>query len=156
MIYIGSDHAGYEMKKEIIDFLKGGGKDIVDLGAFSNDSVDYPDIAREVAEKVSENHDTKGILICGTGTGMVMAANKLDGVRAAAATNETMAEMARRHNDANIITLGARLINAEMAKKLVGIFLDTPFDADERHKRRVAKIAEIEKGRDAGKVHNKR
>jgi ribose 5-phosphate isomerase B len=151
MIYIGSDHAGYGMKKEIVNFLKGRGKDTVDLGAFSEDSVDYPDIAREVAEKVSENPGSQGVLICGTGTGMVMVANKLDGVRAAVATNETMAEMARRHNDANVITLGARLMNIELAKKLVGIFLDTPFDAEERHKRRVAKIAEIEKERDAKK-----
>jgi len=151
MIYIGSDHAGYDMKEAIKASLKDndGDMNFVDLGVFTTDSMDYPDIAREVAEKVSENEDAKGILICGTGTGMVIAANKLNGIRAAAVTTDTMAEMARRHNNANIITLGSRIVDPEAAKRMVKIFLETPFDSDERHQRRVNKIAEIEKTRDS-------
>ncbi len=147
MIYLGSDHAGYEMKQGLADSVRGLGQDLVDLGVFTTDAADYPDIAREVSEKVSENPGSFGILICGTGTGMSMVANKLDGVRAASVTNEQMAEMARRHNDANVMTLGSRIVDLEMAKKLVKIFLETPFDNDERHVRRVGKIMEIEKNR---------
>lgn len=147
MIYIGSDHAGYEMKGALKEYLKELNQEFVDLGVFTTDSMDYPDIAREVAEKVSENPGAFGVLICGTGTGMAIAANKLNGVRAASVVNETMAEMARRHNDANIMTLGSRLIDVNMAKKLVKIFVETPFDAEERHQRRVDKITDIEKNR---------
>lgn len=150
MIYIGSDHAGYEMKEAVKNFLEEneGDMDYVDLGVFTTDSADYPDIAREVAEKVSENQNAFGILICGTGTGMVMAANKLNGIRAASITNPTMAEMSRRHNDANVMTLGARLMDIPTAQNLVKIFLETPFDGDERHQRRVDKISQIERERD--------
>ncbi len=147
MIYLGSDHAGYEMKGALKEYLNELNQEFVDLGVFTTDSMDYPDIAREVAEKISENPGTFGVLICGTGTGMAITANKLNGVRAASVVNETMAEMARRHNDANIMTLGARLIDVAMAKKLVKIFIETPFDAEERHQRRVDKITEIEKNR---------
>ncbi len=153
MIYIGSDHAGYEMKEVLKASIKDnvGDMNFVDLGVFTTDSMDYPDIAREVAEKVSENKDAMGILVCGTGTGMVIAANKLDGIRAAAVTTDAMAEMARRHNNANIITLGSRIVDQEAAKRMVKIFLETPFDNDERHQRRVDKITEIEKMRDEKK-----
>lgn len=161
MIYIGSDHAGYDLKEVVKVALDEAEREYVDLGVFTTDSADYPDVAREVAEKVSENAvvhvggapDTSamGILICGTGTGMVMAANKLDGIRAASVTNETLAEMARRHNDANIITLGSRIVDKELAVKLVNIFLSTPFDGDERHQKRIAKITEIEQSRDKKK-----
>ncbi len=150
MIYLGSDHAGYDLKNILKDFLQQELKvEFLDLGVFSTDSMDYPDIAREVAEKVSENQTTgdKGILVCGTGTGMCIVANKLDGIRAAPAVNEEMAEMARRHNDANVICLGSRLITPDMAKKLVKIFIETKFDAEERHQRRVDKITQIEKDR---------
>lgn len=150
MIYLGSDHAGYDLKNVLKDFLQQELKvEFLDLGVFSTDSMDYPDIAREVAEKVSENQttDDKGILVCGTGTGMCIVANKLDGIRAAPAVNEQMAEMARRHNDANVICLGSRLITPDMAKKLVKIFIETKFDAEERHQRRVDKITQIEKDR---------
>lgn len=148
MIYLGSDHAGYEMKNVLKDFLQQELKqEFLDLGVFSTDSMDYPDIAREVGEKVSENPGAFGILVCGTGTGMCIVVNKLNGVRGAPATNEVMAEMARRHNDANVICLGSRLVDNDMAKKLVKIFLETKFDSEERHLRRVQKIAEIEKTR---------
>lgn len=145
MIYIGSDHAGYEMKQVVKEYLGTLNQEFVDLGVFSTDTSDYPDIAREVAEKVSENKNVFGILICGTGTGMSIAANKLRGVRAASVTNETMAEMARRHNDANIMAIGSRIIDNEMAKKLAKIFIETKFDGEERHQRRVDKISALEK-----------
>lgn len=147
MIYLGSDHAGYEVKGVLKEYLKELSQEFVDLGVFTTDSTDYPDIAREVAEKVSENPGALGVLICGTGTGMAITANKLNGVRAASVVNETMAEMARKHNNANVMTIGSRLIDAELAKKLVKIFIEVPFDTDERHQRRVDKITEIEKNR---------
>lgn len=144
MIYIGSDHAGYEMKTALKAFLDGQKNEYVDLGVFSTDSADYPDIAREVSEKVSENSGAFGILICGTGTGMSMAANKLPGIRAAVATSEVMAEMARQHNDANILTLGGRLTDQALAEKMVKIFLETPFDGGERHVRRIQKMSDMD------------
>lgn len=141
-LYIGSDHAGYSMKNSLKEYLIGAGHDVVDLGAFSEDSVDYPDIAREVSEKVLENPGAKGVLICGTGIGMQMTANKLKGIRATVATNEGMAEMSRKHNDANVITLGGRTTDLELAKKIVDKFLSTEFENEERHVRRVKKIEE--------------
>jgi ribose 5-phosphate isomerase B len=148
MIYIGSDHAGFEMKGVLKDYLQSELKlDFLDLGIFSTDSMDYPDIAREVSEKVSEYPDSFGILICGTGIGMSIVANKFNGVRAASVVNETMAEMARRHNNANLACFGSRLSDAETMKKLAKIFLETKFDGEERHQRRVDKITAIEKNR---------
>lgn len=146
IIYIGSDHGGYEMKNTLREYLRKGGADVVDLGCFSEDSVDYPDIAREVAEKVVENEGARGVLVCGTGIGMQISANKVPGIRATVATDEHMAEMSRRHNDANIITLGGRTTDIELAKKIVDKFLSTEFEAkEERHARRVAKMGEIGK-----------
>ncbi|MBT3864692.1 ribose 5-phosphate isomerase B [Candidatus Peregrinibacteria bacterium] len=140
-VYIGSDHGGYEMKNNLRDYLKEGGHDVIDLGCFSEDSVDYPDIAREVSEKVMENKDAKGVLVCGTGIGMQMTANKVPGVRATVATDEHMAEMSRKHNNANVITLGGRTTELEKAKKIVDTFFTTDFEeGEERHVRRVEKI----------------
>jgi len=133
------------MKNSLKEYLIGAGNDVVDLGAFSEDSVDYPDIAREVSEKVLENPGAFGVLICGTGIGMQMTANKLRGIRATVATNENMAEMSRKHNDANVITLGGRTTDLELAKKIVDKFLGTEFEAEERHVRRVGKIDEAGK-----------
>jgi len=139
-IYIGSDHGGYEMKNTLKEYLVAGGHDVTDLGCFSTDAIDYPDIAREVCEKVWENPDSRGVLVCGTGIGMQMAANKIPGIRATVATDENMAEMSRRHNNANIITLGGRTTEIDMAKKIVDKFMTTDFENEERHVRRVAKI----------------
>lgn len=139
-IYIGSDHAGYDMKNALKKHLIEGAHDVTDLGCFSTDAVDYPDIAREVCEKVSENSGAKGVLICGTGIGMEMTANKVPGIRATVATDENMAEMSRKHNDANVITLGGRTTELEMAKKIVDKFMTTEFENEERHVRRVKKI----------------
>lgn len=140
-VYIGSDHAGFQLKDIIKSFLQQNMEaEIVDLGAFSEESVDYPDFAREVVEKVVENQGSYGILICGTGIGMCMAANRYRNIRAVDATSEHMAEMSRRHNDANILCLGGRMIEPELAKQIAKTFLTTPFDGEERHKRRILKL----------------
>lgn len=140
IIYIGSDHAGYDMKELVKTHLTEKNYKYVDLGAFNNDSTDYPDIAREVIEKVSEEKNALGILICGTGVGMMMSANKRPGIRAAVCTHELMAKMARLHNDANVLCLGSRIIGTELAKHIVDVFLETEFEGEERHKRRIAKM----------------
>lgn len=142
-VYFGSDHAGYNLKNQLVDYLKGKGYRAVDLGVFSEESVDYPDIAREVGEKVRENHGAKGVLVCGTGIGMCMVANKIKGIRAANCENEQCVQMSRRHNDANILCLGGRVLPLEEAKKLVDIFLTEKFEDEERHVRRVKKIDAI-------------
>ncbi len=141
IIYLGSDHAGLDLKKIIIAHLAESGRKTVDLGAFKAEPpTDYPEIAHEVAEKVRENHGALGILVCGTGTGMCMAANKVSGIRAANCESEKMVEMSRQHNDANVLCLGGRVLAPERAKKFVDVFLNTPFTAEERHVRRVQKI----------------
>ena len=142
-VYIGADHAGYEMKGEIKKFAEGLGYQIIDLGTFSTDSVDYPDIAREVTEKVIEIPNAVGVLICGTGIGMSIAANKLQGIRAAECVNEAMAEFARKHNNANVLCMGSRLIDLEAAKKITQKFLETEFENEERHVRRVDKMTKV-------------
>jgi len=140
-IFIGSDHAGYEMKKSIKEYLQGKEIKVTDLGAFSGEkAVDYPDITREVVEKVLEYPGSLGIMICGTGQGSAMAANRFKKIRAALCDSEYLAEMARAHNHANVLCLGARVIDVELAKKITDKFLITKPDPDERHKRRVEKI----------------
>lgn len=141
MIYLGSDHAGLALKDEIQKYLKEQNQKVVDLGVFAAEPpADYPDIAHEVAEKVRENDGARGILICGTGVGMCMAANKTSGIRAAVCESEKTVEMSRRHNDANVLCMGGRVLEPQLAKKLVDIFLKTPFEEEERHVRRVKKI----------------
>ena len=140
-IYIGSDHAGFDAKNELKPFLEENNFNVTDLGCFTPDPCDYPDIAREVSEKVLEVEGSLGILICGTGIGMSMAANKLRGIRAAVATSEEMAESTRKHNDANVLAMGSRIIGVEDMKKITLKFLQTDFEKDkERHVRRVEKI----------------
>lgn len=139
-VYLGSDHAGFQAKEALKAHL-GGEFHVTDLGAFNEEPVDYPDIAREVSEKVLENGGALGILVCGTGTGMAMTANKIKGIRAAMCTNEFLAEMARKHNNANILALGARVTELPEMEKIVDKFLHTDFEAsEERHIRRVNKI----------------
>ena len=140
-IYIGSDHAGLELKQKLKEHLQAKTYHVVDLGVFKSEPpTDYPDIAHEVAEKVRENAGSKGILVCGTGVGMCMTANKTPGIRAANPESEQTAEMARKHNDANMLCLGARILTEEKAKKLTDIFMETKFEKEERHERRVKKI----------------
>jgi ribose 5-phosphate isomerase B len=143
-VYIGADHAGFEMKAQLHEYLESEGYNVIDLGCFTPEACDYPDIAREVGEKAAENHGAMGILLCGSGIGMEMAANKVKGVRATVLTDENMADTARRHNNANVATIGSRNTDLESAKKILMKFLTTEFEAgEERHVRRVQKIDAI-------------
>ncbi len=148
-IPIGSDHAGYEMKEEIVGYLKELGYDPEDVGTSGPQNVDYPDFAGLVAGMVSRGERKRGILVCGTGIGMSITANKFPNVRAALVVNEEMARFARTHNDANILALGGKMIDKGQARDIVKIWLQTEFQGG-RHSRRLEKIAEIEgrKGRE--------
>lgn len=141
-IAIGSDHAGYEAKIDVMAELQAAGHSVIDCGTFSLDSVDYPDIAEKVALQVLEKN-ILGILICGTGIGISMAANKIPGIRAAVCTDAFTAEMARKHNDANIISVGSRVTEIGKIKEIVKLFLETDFEGG-RHQLRVDKIEAIE------------
>lgn len=143
-VAIGADHGGFELKSILIHELARGDYRILDCGTFSTDAVDYPDIAYSVARLVSDMAAWRGILIDGAGIGSAMAANKVPGVRAANCNDVKMASNAREHNDANILTLGAKMIDSSRAVEIVRIFLTTDC-TEERHKKRVAKILEIEK-----------
>lgn len=144
LVYLGADHAGFPLKKELFAYLESDlGHEVTDLGTFSEDSMDYPDIAREVAEKVYENDGSLGILVCGSGTGMCIAANKHVGIRAASCTTVYLAEQARKHNDANVLCLGARVVDFETAKPIVKAFLEASFEGG-RHAARVDKINAME------------
>ena len=140
MIAIGNDHAGYEMKLALIEHLKQRGYEVRDFGTDSTESCDYPDFAKEVAREVVNGDAECGILVCGTGIGMSIAANKVKGIRAAVVSDEFSTKATREHNDANILCLGARVIDNEKAVKLLDIFLDTPFSEGENHKRRISKL----------------
>lgn len=137
-IYVGCDHAGYNLKQAVKKHLEEKDYKVIDLGSFNaGESVDYPDIAREVAEKIQENQDAFGIMICGTGQGSAMALNRHKTVRAALCPTLEHAEMARRHNYANVLCLGERLTEEGLALKIVDKFLETQPDPEERHKKRV-------------------
>ncbi len=143
MIAIGCDHGGLTLKNTVLDHLRERGEEVKDFGVTTPDAVDYPDIAKPVAEAVASGECRCGILICGTGIGMSMAANKVRGVRAAVCAEHFSARFTRLHNDANVLCLGARVIGPGLALELVDLFLDTPFEGG-RHAARVAKIAAIE------------
>ena len=136
---IGSDHAGYQMKQKVIAHLRERGIDVEDAGTHGEESVDYTDFGKEVASKVSHDVFDRGILICGTGLGMSMVANRFPRVRAALANDLFSAIMSRRHNDSNILVMGGRLIGDALALQLVDTWLDTPFDGG-RHQRRLDKM----------------
>jgi ribose 5-phosphate isomerase B len=142
-ISIGSDHAGFELKEKIKKYLQELGHEYEDFGTNSNESVDYPDFALKVAESVARKKCDRGILICGSGLGMSMAANKVPGIRAALCSNSEMARLSREHNDANVLTIGARLMDENTAKEIVRVWLTTKFEGN-RHLRRINKISEIE------------
>ena len=139
-IAIGADHAGFELKDLLRDALLAAGHEVTDVGTDSKASIDYPDYARTVAMKVSAGDCERGILVCSSGVGMSMAANKVRGVRAALGVHEEEVRLSRQHNDANVLTLGQRFTAPHHAMDLVKIFLETPF-AGGRHERRVAKMA---------------
>lgn len=144
-VVLGCDHGGLNIKNAIIEYLKENNFEYTDFGCYTEESVDYPVYAYKVATAVASSEDTLGILCCGTGIGISMAANKVKGIRAAVCTNEFMAEMTRRHNNANIIAMGGRIIDEATAVKLADIFLSTEFEGD-RHTRRVDMIMAIEEG----------
>ena len=145
-IAIGSDHRGYEAKRRVLAFLKQYGHEVIDVGTAGPDSVDYPDFAFEVSRAVSEGRVQRGILICGTGIGMCIAANKVPGVRAAPCHDSITAEMSRRHNDANVLCLSADLLGEELIDRMVRIWLTTDFEGG-RHAQRVGKICRYEESR---------
>lgn len=140
MIGIGSDHGGYALKKQIMAHLEERGLPYRDFGTYSEESCDYPVYGRAVAEAVASDACDRGIIICGTGIGISIAANKVPGVRAALCGDCFSAQASREHNDANILALGARVIGTGLALKIVDTFLDTPFSGDERHIRRISRI----------------
>ena len=143
-IAIGADHAGFALKEELRQALRDKGMEVVDFGTDSPQSTDYPDYAAAVGHAVAHGEVDRGVLVCSTGVGMSVAANKIRGIRAALAYNEDAVQYTRRHNDANVLTMGAKYLNLAQAEQLVEIFLQTPFEGG-RHQRRVEKIACIEK-----------
>ncbi|HPD33181.1 MAG TPA: ribose 5-phosphate isomerase B [Bacteroidota bacterium] len=138
-IAIASDHAGFEMKKKISELLTTMGHQVLDFGTYSNDPVDYPDFAVPAAEAVASTIADMGILICGSGIGMAIVANKVQGIRAANCTSVEMARLARKHNNANILTLGSRLLTIEQAEDIIRTFLSEDFEGG-RHMIRIEKI----------------
>jgi len=144
MIYLGADHAGFNLKEELKKYLEELGYEYEDLGNKVLElEDDYPDFALKIAEKVIETNE-KGILICATGFGMAMAANKIKGIRAAVCWDDFTALQSREHNDANVLCLGSKIIDSETAKKIVRTWLETDFSNDERHVRRLEKIEKLE------------
>ena len=150
-VAIASDHAGFEVKEELKPLLDEIGIEVEDFRTVSEESVDYPDYARRVAEAVTKGYVEQGVLICGSGTGMAISANKIQGIRAALAWNEETARLAREHNDANVLTIGSRTTPKDEIPKIVRAWFDAKF-AGGRHEKRIEKITELEKeGRgDAG------
>lgn len=138
-IAIASDHAGYDLKAALAEELRALGHEILDLGTFDRESVDYPEFGQAVAEAVTSGRAERGVVVCGTGIGISIAVNRHPGVRAALCHDETSARLAREHTDANVLALGARLIGPEVAKDCLRTFLNTAF-AQGRHARRVAKL----------------
>ena len=141
-IAIACDHGGYELKEKLIPHLKEMGHDITDYGCDSTDSVDYPSYGKAVGHTVADGKADRGIVICTTGIGISIAANKVKGIRAAVCTNGLMAKMTRLHNDANVLALGANIVGYGLAEEICDIFLDTEFSGGERHVRRVKAIEE--------------
>ena len=142
-VAIGSDHAGYDMKENIKKYLISQNVEVIDCGTHSDSSVDYPDYAKAVCTKILDKETTLGILVCGTGIGMSIAANKIHGIRAALCLYPTMAELSRKHNNANILVLGGRIMGTDIARWTVDAFFRTSFDGG-RHQNRLDKIERME------------
>ena len=140
MIALGCDHGGYELKQEVIAYLEKNGLEYKDFGCYSTEAVDYPVYAKLVAKAIQSGECEKGILICGTGIGISITANKFKGIRAALCSDCFSAEATRLHNDANIVAMGARVVGPGLAIKIIDTFLNTSFSGEERHKRRIAQI----------------
>src|SRR2546426_7203350 len=145
-IVVGSDHAGFEMKKKIVDFLlEEGDLEVMDVGSYNTDPVDYPDYAEAVGLAIREGRAERGILICGSGVGASVAANKLPGIRAGLCHDPYSARQGVEHDDMNVLVLGARVIGVETAKELVHAFLGAKFKRESRHRRRLKKFLELER-----------
>jgi len=142
-IAVGSDHRGIDVKRQVLEYLESLGHEVENAGTNDVESVDYPDIASEVAKRVSDKEVDRGILICGTGIGMAIAANKFPGVRAAPCHDDLTAEMSRRHNDVNVLCLSADMLGVKLIDRMVGIWLNTEFEGG-RHARRVDKISVLD------------
>jgi len=140
----GSDHAGLALRAEGVKIARAAGFEVDDLGPFSGESVDYPDYARKVAEAVAAGRARLGLLVCGTGIGMSISANKVKGIRAAHCTSEYEARMARQHNDANVLCIGERVVGLGLGGAIVKAFLETPFEGG-RHEKRVQKMRDLER-----------
>ena len=140
MIAIGSDHGGFELKKKLMEHLSERGLEYKNFGTYSSASCDYPVYAKAVANAVASGECDRGIIICGTGIGVSITANKVHGIRAALCGDCFSAEATRQHNDANVLCMGARVVGEGLALKIADTFLDTPFSNDERHKRRISMI----------------
>ncbi|MBQ9915100.1 MAG: ribose 5-phosphate isomerase B [Clostridia bacterium] len=143
MIVIGCDHGAFELKTVLIEHLKSLGKEVVDCGCYDTKSVDYPDIAEKVCAEVNTGNYEFGILLCGTGIGISMAANKIDGIRCALLSNEFSARMTRQHNNANVIAMGGRVVGPELAKSIVNAYMSAEFEGG-RHQARIDKIHALE------------
>jgi ribose 5-phosphate isomerase B len=146
---IASDHRGYHLKEKVISLLRAKGHEVIDEGPATDESVDYPDFAALVASKVSSGEVDRGVLICGTGLGMAITANKFPRVRAAACVDEVTAELSRRHNDVNVLCLSGDLLSSRSTERLVEIWMTTEFEGG-RHKRRLEKILDVEKSQHLG------
>lgn len=144
MIALGCDHAGFRLKRAVAEFLDKKNIRYKDFGTYSEESVDYPVYAEKVARAVADGECEKGLLFCGTGVGMSISANKTKGIRAACCSEAFSVEATRRHNDANVLCLGGRVVAPEKAIELVELFLTVPFSGEERHARRIAQITELE------------
>lgn len=142
-LVIGSDHGGFQLKGVLLKELEKLGHQVTDAGAYTADSVDYPDVASQLAKRVAEGEFERGILVCGTGVGVSIAANKIHGVRAGVVSDTFSAKMCRAHNDCNVLCLGERVVGAGLALELVNAFLTTPFEGG-RHERRVDKIRQLD------------
>lgn len=142
-IAIGTDHRGFSLRAKLIDLLRSLGHEVDDTGTYTPDAIDYPDVAAQVAGKVSRGEADRGILVCGTGLGMCIAANKFPGVRAAPCHDDLTAELSRRHNDSNVLCLSADLLGERLIDRMIEIWLAAPFDGG-RHSRRIQKIIELE------------
>ena len=142
MIALASDHGGYELKQKVIGYLEANGYMCYDFGCYSLESCDYPEFGRAAAEAVAKGECEKGIVICTTGIGISIVANKVPGIRCGLCADTYSAKMTREHNDANIVTMGARVIGPGLATEIVRIFLETPFSNEERHIRRIKQIEE--------------
>lgn len=142
-VVIGSDHGGFELKNVLSAHLKDRGLDVVDVGTYSADSVDYPDIAAKACCEVTSGRCSWGVLICGTGIGISMAANKVHGIRCALVSNEYSAEMAKRHNNANMVAFGGRVTGPDLAKNILDAYIDAAFEGG-RHQKRIDKISALE------------